>query len=84
MTNITYKILFIFGYTGSSLLCGLFSSCEWRLLIALASFVVKHMCFSSCDISALEHRLNSVAHGLSSSMACGTFLAQGWNPCLLQ
>jgi len=84
MTNITYKILFIFGYTGSSLLCGLFSSCEWRLLIALASLVVKHMCFSSCDISALEHRLNSVAHGLSSSMACGTFLAQGWNPCLLQ
>ena len=54
MTDIIYKILlFIFGSTGSSLLCGLFSSCgEWRLLIAVASLVAKHMCFSSRDILA--------------------------------
>ena len=39
---------------------------------------------SSCSSRAPEHRLNSCgAHGLSRSAACGIFLAQGSNPCLL-
>ena len=58
---------------------GLFSSCGKRGLLY------------SCDVQAslvVERRLwdtgsIAVAHGLSCSMACGIFLAQGLNPCLL-
>ena len=32
---------------------------------------------------ALEHRLNSCGHGFSCSEACGIFLDQGSNQCLL-
>ena len=40
--------------------------------------------FSSCSPQALGHRLNSCgAHGPSCSEACGIFLDQGSNPCLL-
>jgi len=40
--------------------------------------------FSSCSSQALGHRLNSCgAHGPSCSEACGIFLDQGLNPCLL-
>ena len=38
---------------------------------------------SSCSPQALEHRLNSVAQRLSFSKACGIFLGQGLNLCLL-
>ena len=37
----------------------------------------------ACSSRALEHRLNSVAHGLSCRKACGIFPGQGSNPCLL-
>ena len=79
--------LFIFGCAGFLLLCGLFSSCEQGLLSncsAWASYCSGFYCcgawalecagFSSCNSQALEHRLNSVAHGLSCSMVYGIFL----------
>ena len=39
--------------------------------------------FSSCGSQALEHRLNSCGAWLSCSAACGIFLDQGLNLCLL-
>ena len=72
-------ILFIyfFGCTGSLLLLGLFSSCsEWGLL-STGGARASHFCrFSCCGAQASEH-------GLSCSKACGIFLDQGLNPCLL-
>ena len=70
--------LFTFGYPGSLLLLGLFSSCDKQgllfimvrgLLIAEAFLVAKHR---------LQARVGSVvvAHGLSCSTACGIFLDQ--------
>ena len=54
------------------------------LLVAVASLVAEqtlgHAGVSSCSSRALEHRLNSVAHRLSCSAACGIFLDQGLNP----
>ena len=67
-----------------------------RLLILVASLVAEHRLqgawvsraaawgFSSYGFQALEHRLNSWGTWLSCSMACGIFLDQGLNPCLLQ
>ena len=65
--------LFIFGYTGSSLLCGLFSSCSEQGLLSscnVSAFHFDGLCccgaqplgctgFSSCSSQALEYRLNS-------------------------
>ena len=90
--------LFVFGCAGSSLLCGLFSSCSgWGLHSSCsvwtshcgASLLVEHRLqwvwrgLSSCVSQALEHRLSSVAHGLSCPTTCGIFLGQGFNLCLL-
>ena len=55
--------------------CGGFSCC-WAQALG-------HAGFSSCGSWALEHRLNSLAHGLSCSTIRGIFLDQGLNPCLL-
>ena len=86
--------LFIFGCAGSSLLCGLSSSCsEWGcsliaaygLLIVVASLVVEHGLsargLSSCSSQSTGSVL--VAHKLSCSAACGIFLDQGSNLYLL-
>ena len=79
-----YKKLFISGSAGSSLLLGLFSTCsEWGyslvavhgLLIALTSFFEEHRLQSTGSIDVVER--------LSCSKACGIFLDEGWNPCLL-
>ena len=88
--------LFNFGYAGSSLQRRLFSSCrEWGLLsswsvrlpIAGASLVVEHrLGHMGSAVVAPEFwsaGLIVVAHGLSCSEACGIFLDQGSNPCLL-
>ena len=37
----------------------------------------------ACSSQALENRLNSGAHKLSCSVACGIFPDQGLNLCLL-
>ena len=54
-----------------------------RLLVAMASLVVKHRLwapgFSSCSSRALEHRLSSCGAGLSCFTACGIFVDQGLN-----
>ena len=70
---------------------GLLSSCGmWashvveRGLWGTWTLVVTACRLSRCGSWAPEHRLNSCgAHGLSRSVACGIFLAQGLNPCLL-
>ena len=65
--------LFIFGNAGSSLLCGLFPSCEEQGLLSGCGVQASHCCgfsccgawalgsavFSSCSSRDLEHRLNS-------------------------
>ena len=66
---------------GSSLLCGLFSSCgaqashcgggAWAL--GFAASVVSALGHSSCGLQALEHRLNSCVRGLSCPTPCGVF-----------
>ena len=95
LKRLSMTLLFTFGCAGSSLLHGPFSSCGKQsyslgavhgLLIAVASLLVgtgsRLMGFNSCSSRALEHRLSSCA-GLSCSAACGIFLDQGLNPCLL-
>ena len=47
-----------------------------RLLIAVASLVVEHRLWGAQSSVVLVHRSSCPA-------ACGIFLAQGWNPCLL-
>ena len=44
---------------------------------------LQHMELRSCGSWALEHGLNSVACGLSCSVACGILSNQGSNLCLL-
>ena len=58
------------------------SGCAARAEGAHASVAAPHglRCFGSW---ALEPKLNSVAHGLRCPMACGIFLDQGSNLCLL-
>ena len=53
---ILLKILFIFifGFAGSSLLCGLFFSCEWGLL-GCSTQDAHHSGFSWCTTQVLEH-----------------------------
>ena len=65
------------------------------LLSAVASLVEEHeledvwasvaaaLGLIGCGSEALEHRLSIVVHGLSYSVACGIFLDQGSNLCLL-
>ena len=58
------------------------------LLIEVASIVREHGLLGSRASVAVAPRLQStdsivVAHGLSSSEACGIFPDQGSNPCLL-
>ena len=55
--------------------CGGFSYCR-----ALALGCVG---FSSCSSWGLERRLSSCGHGLGCPKACGLFLDQGLDPCLL-
>ena len=77
-------VFFIFGCVGSSLLFRLFSSCGAQGLLATCRVWAPHGCgFSRCSSRSLEHRLSSVAHKLGCSTACGIFLDQGLNPCLM-
>ena len=75
-------IYFIFGWAGSLVLCGLFSSCrEWGysvvvvggLLTAVASLWSTG--FSSCASGAPEHRLNSC--GAQAYLLHGTWHLPG-------
>ena len=65
-----------------------------RRLVAVASLVVEHSLESMWAsvmqrmglVVAVYRFLNTgsiAVHELSCSMACGIFLEQGWNPCLL-
>ena len=47
-----------------------------RLLIVVASLVVEHRLWGAQSSVVVVHRSSCPA-------ACGIFLAQGWNPCLL-
>ena len=96
---LTCTILFIVGYSGSSLLCGLFSSCskQVRLFSCVAwtphcggfsccraqALVIVAYRLSSCGSWALERGLNSCGTQVSCSAARGIFPDQGSNPCLL-
>ena len=78
------KLLFIFGCAGSSLPHKLFSSCSaWGLLSSCST------CFSLQWLLLLQstgsRAIGSVLVGLRLSCfeACGIFLDQGSNPCLL-
>ena len=52
--------VFVFDCAGSSLLCGLFSSCgEQGLLSRCGARDLGHMGFSNCSSWGLEHRLSS-------------------------
>ena len=87
-----------FGFAGSSLLLGLFSSCSTQGLLSVCSVWASHCGgFSCCRAQALGHvgfsavapRLQSTgsivkAHCLSCSAAYETFPDQGSNPRLLR
>ena len=96
ISGLLFKKLFIFGCVGSSLRCGVFSSCgKQRLLIVVASLLWSTV--SGTQASAVAAQVGSVAvapglsgagsvavaQGLSCSPARGIFLDQGSNPCLL-
>ena len=77
-------IIYLFGCSGSLLLCKVFSSCgklglrlvaEHELLTAVSSLVAEH------GLQSLDSVV--VAHGLSCSAACRIFLGQGSNLCPL-
>ena len=73
-------------------LCSIFiATCGISLVVASGGYSGCHAqashCggFSCCGAQALEYRLSIiVAHGPSSSSACGIFLDQGLNLCPLQ
>ena len=67
--------LFVFGCTGSSLLLVGYSLVVVHRLIYVISPVAEH------GLQSLGSRV--VACGLSYPTACGVFLDQGSNPCLL-
>ena len=86
----------IFYCAGSLLLPRLFSSCSEQGLLPTCGARASHWGgFSCCRAQtleqrgfrivtlALEHRLSGVVHGLSCPVACGVFLDQGLNLCLL-
>ena len=90
--------LFIFGCAGASVLHGPFSKGNKQrlLFIAQASHcggfsccraqALGHVGFSSCSVWAQQLRFpgpGAQAHRVSCSMACGIFLDQGSNPCIL-
>jgi len=56
-------------------------SLRWLFLLQ-STTREEHWAFRSCSSQALEHRLGSCG-GLRCSLACGIFLDQGWNQCLL-
>ena len=94
---IIFKNNFIFGCAGSSLLCRLSLVAVNRgcslvlvhwLLIAVASLVAEYKLYGTrASIVAASGPQSTgsivVVHGLSCFTACGIFLDQGSNPCLL-
>ena len=61
--------------------CGGFSCCgAWALGHRPSVDVV---CGLSCSYQGLQHRFNTVTHGLSCSAGSGIFPHQRLNPCLL-
>ena len=71
-----FKIsFFLFACAGSLLLHRLFPVAVHWILIVMASLVVAPGLKSAGSVL--------LAHGLSCSLACGIFLGQGSNPCLL-
>ena len=92
-------MLGLHGHAGFSLVLesrGYSPVVVWRILIAMASLVAEHRFQSTRASDVVARGLRSrdswlpstgsivVAHGLSFSSACGTFLDQGSNLCLLQ
>ena len=73
--NLHFKKIIYFDCAGSSLLSGLFCSCDQQWLLLLPSTALGCMGFRA--------QLTAVAHGPSCSEACGIFLDQGLNPRLL-
>ena len=79
-------IFFFFGCTGSSLLCGLSSGCEQRLLCSVWAYCNG---FSCCRARALGTQASGLAHGLGSwgTWALEHWLSRGgaraWLPCRL-
>ena len=71
----SYNFFFFFGCARSLFLRRLCSSCSVGLLIMVASLVAEHRPLGTGSIV--------VAHGLGCSTACGIFLDQGLNLCLL-
>ena len=71
-------ILLYFGCAGSSLLCGLFSSCSEQSLSSSCGVCSHCSGRSRCRAGAQQ-----LWCGLSCSAACGTFLGPGLSPCLL-
>ena len=91
------QVFFLFfGCAGSGLLQGLFSSCSvwashcsgfcWCEAWALAAqaSVLGARGLTSCSSWALDIGSTAVVHRLSCSTACGIFLDQGLNLCLLR
>ena len=87
--------LFIFGCVGSSLPCGLFSSCSAQVSDCSGFSVAAHRLWMH-GLQQLWHLASAVvvprpqstgsivvAHRFSCSVASGIFLDQGSNPCLL-
>ena len=84
--NFVFKI--IFGCAGTLRLQGLFSSCGAQASHAVASLVAGHGLQGTQALVVTAPGLKSteavvVAHRLCCSVACGIFLDQGLNPCLL-
>ena len=84
MALIFFKFyLFNFGYR-LSLVAASGDNCSLggHLLIVLACLVIEHG-LQVHGHQQVQHAGSVVAHGFSCSKACGIFLNQGWNPCLL-
>ena len=78
------SLFFICGCAGSSLLCGLFSSCGEQGLLSYGwAQALGHTGFRSCRSWTLEDSLNDVVHGLSCSTTGGTSPDQESDPRLL-
>ena len=77
----------IYGCVGSSLLCGLLSSCSAWAPHCSSFSVAEHMGSTVCRLQlwlqALSTGSVTVVLGLSCLTACGIFPDQGSNPCLL-
>ena len=79
--------LFIFGCAGSSLLHGLFSSCNEQGLLFSYSAQASRLLWWLLLLRRMGSRAGQasvvIAHGPSCSVICGIFLDQGSNPCPL-